>query len=83
MQEANFKSSACHSLRSEAVLEERGLGQTTCMFVVSDELFGDPCTGRPKWLAARLACGDHTALDFAAREVCPSARRWGASHDSP
>lgn len=83
MQEANFKSSACHSMRSEAVLEERCLGQTTCMFVVSDELFGDPCKGRPKWLAARLACGDHTALDFAAREVCPSARRWGASHDSP
>ena len=76
MQEANFKSSACHSMRSEAVLEERCLGQTTCMFVVSDELFGDPCKGRPKWLAARLACGDHTALDFAAREVCPSARRW-------
>jgi hypothetical protein len=77
MQEANFKSSACHSMRSEAVLEERCLGQTTCMFVVSDELFGDPCKGRPKWLAARLACGDHTALDFAAREAAARARRTG------
>ena len=33
----------------QIVLEERCLGQTTCMFVVNDELFGgDPCVGKQK-----------------------------------
>ena len=33
----------------QIVLEERCLGQTTCMFVVNDDLFGgDPCVGKQK-----------------------------------
>ena len=37
----------------QIVLEERCLGQTTCMFVVNDDLFGgDPCVGKQKRYAA-------------------------------
>jgi len=67
---ADFRATrACHAMKSEAVLEERCLGQTTCMFVVNDDLFGgDPCFGKPgKRLAARLACGDHMAAELAAK----------------
>jgi hypothetical protein len=40
------------------------------MFIVTDEQFGaDPCPGRQKTLVARLACGDHVAAEFAAKEA--------------
>ena len=69
-----LRRAGCHAARSEAVLEERCLGQTTCMFVVSDELFGkDPCPGRAKQLAAWLSCGDHVAADLAARDAAQRA----------
>jgi len=60
----------CHAMKSEAILEERCLGQTTCMFVVNDDLFGgDPCSGKAKRLGARLACGDHMAAEMAAKNA--------------
>jgi len=50
----------CHSKRTEGVIEDRCLGQTTCMFTVSTDLFGgDPCpsSSGTKKLAGVLACG--------------------------
>ena len=77
-----FRATSCHSKRSEAVLEERCLGQTTCMFIVTDEQFGvDPCPGKQKMLAARLACGDHVAAAEAAKEAArirAASKRLGA-----
>ena len=56
---STLRRAGCHAARSQAVLEERCLGQTTCMFVVSDELFGkDPCPGRAKQLAALHAASE-------------------------
>jgi len=58
--------SSCHSSRSEAVVEERCLGQTTCMFTVTADLFGgDPCPSveDTKRVAAVLGCGDSLTSD--------------------
>jgi hypothetical protein len=48
------------------VIEDRCLGQTTCMFTVTADLFGsDPCPSieTPKRLAAILECGDSLTAD--------------------
>ena len=76
---ADFRStSKCHAMKSEIVLEERCLGQTTCMFVVNDDLFGgDPCVGKQKRLGARLACGDHLAAEMAAKAAKGKRTRVG------
>jgi len=69
-QKNSFKTSKCHSGRSEDVIQERCLGQTTCMFTVTDEQFGgDPCPGKNKRLLARVACGDHKKAEEAMREA--------------
>ena len=53
----------CHAASSVASVEDKCLGQSTCMFIVGAEQFG----GAPKckaaqtskrWLSATLACGD-------------------------
>ena len=59
---------ACHSPRSTDALEERCLGGSTCMFVVSAEMFGEPCAGQEKWFSATLECGDHAAAAVLAAE---------------
>jgi hypothetical protein len=76
---ADFRSTkACHAMKSEIVLEERCLGQTTCMFVINDDLFGgDPCFGKQKRLAARLACGDHVAAELAAKAAKNKKKQLG------
>ena len=48
------------------VVEDRCLGQTTCMFTVTADLFGgDPCPSSEatKRLAAVLTCGDALTAD--------------------
>ena len=55
----------CHSAASISALEDKCLGQSTCMFVVSPELFGGSptCTGvadSRRWLSVRIACGSVT-----------------------
>jgi len=71
--------SSCHSKRTEAVIEDRCLGQTTCMFTVSSDLFGgDPCpsSSSTKKLAAVLLCGSSlTAEEPAAAPVAVRSRR--------
>ncbi|KAL1524203.1 hypothetical protein AB1Y20_019111 [Prymnesium parvum] len=54
-----FSKTSCDSKRTEAVIEDRCYGQTTCMFTVSSDIFGDPCptSSRTKKLSAVLACG--------------------------
>jgi hypothetical protein len=62
--EANFQVVAeCHAAISMASVEDKCLGQSTCMFIVGADQFG----GAPKckaaqtskrWLSATLACGD-------------------------
>lgn len=53
----------CHFLQSVTALEDRCLGQATCLFTVSATTFGgEPhcsrAAGAKRWLAATLACGE-------------------------
>lgn len=52
----------CHAANTVAAVEDRCLGQSTCMFTVTSELFGSyHCTqgdGSRRWLMAQLKCGD-------------------------
>ena len=46
--------------------------------VVNDDLFGgDPCFGKQKRLAARLACGDHVAAELAAKAAKNKKKQLG------
>ena len=65
--------SGCNSKRTEAVIEDRCLGQTTCMFTVSSDLFGgDPCpsSSGTKKLAAVLQCAFAAFAFAAATALC-------------
>ena len=76
------KAASCHAAATQATLEDRCLGQATCIFTVTAAAFGDPlrCSGsggdelggpRRKWLAAVAACGDSMPTDAAAAASPP------------
>ena len=56
---------ACHATQTVTALEDRCLGQATCLFVVSAAAFGGApkcarADGAKRWLAATLECGDES-----------------------
>lgn len=71
------QTSTCHTAGTVASLEDRCLGQSTCLFVVTAAVMGGvpSCLGAPdarRWLAAVLKCGS-TPTDEAA-PVRPRSR---------
>ena len=60
----------------QIVLEERCLGQTTCMFVVNDDLFGgDPCVGKQKRYAGCHPWHSTLSTTLALARWLPPCRR--------
>ena len=59
---AFYVTPACHAPQTMSSLEDRCLGQATCLFVVTASTFGgEPqCSGgdAKRWLSAVLVCGD-------------------------
>ncbi|CAL0313126.1 unnamed protein product [Lupinus luteus] len=52
----NYKQGACHSPTSYAILEKKCIGKASCAVIVTNSIFGDPCSKVFKWLSVEAVC---------------------------
>ena len=46
----------CHALNSTQVVENFCLGKSNCSISMNNGWFGDPCSGKTKWLTVQYRC---------------------------
>lgn len=52
----NFKHGDCHAESSAQVVETQCVGKNSCILRATNDVFGEPCYGRTKYLAVDVAC---------------------------